>query len=126
MVRDELIDAFKHAGLGIAKKDDGSDDFDVEELVKQAETKVATLKEALDPRLDGTMRSQVVESTARRASVGIMDAGRALSGKLERSASSGARRMSTSASAARQRLANSGKLGSGKLSSRKDSEEDLA
>ena len=94
--------------------------------MKQAETKVATLKEALDPRLDGTMRSQVVESTARRASVGIMDAGRALSGKLERSASSGARRMSQSASAALQRRASLGKLGSGKLSSRKDSEEDLA
>ena len=54
-----------------------------------------------------------------------MDAGRALSGKLERSASSGARRMSQSASAALQRRASLGKLGSGKLSSRKDSEEDL-
>jgi len=64
--------------------------------------------------------------SARRASVGLMDAGRALSGKLERSASSGARRMSTSASAALQRRASLGKLGSGKLSSRKDSEEDLA
>ena len=70
--------------------------------------------------------SPPVESTARRASVGLIDAGRALSGKLERSASSGARRMSTSASAALQRRASLGKLGSGKLSSRKDSEEDLA